>query len=197
MKKILICFMTTVIFAGIITFVLSNNLRKVNTVLDEYYTEYMPKNTGNIEIFKQERLGEYTFVLAEKYPGEGEASIDLFIINSNNDIVAVSTTDRAPSTCYTANSFIWEEYQVIFGELKDTKYNQVSEQMEQVDLKSLNVVFKTGEVIEKNIEGLEIFTIISDVKDEISEVNVYNEEHEIVSDLSETIYQRLDLTLLK
>lgn len=197
MKKIFVGIGTILLLLGIVSCSLNHEEFHIMDVLDEYYSKNMPKNTGKIELFKHEKLGEYTLVLAEKYPGEGESSMDVFILDKDSKIVASTYAARAQSPCYTVNSFIWEDNQIIFGDLKDTKYNLDTDEMDKVDLKSLEVIFKNKEILKINIEDLEIFTIITDIKDEIEEVNVYNDKDELTSFLSETIYNKLDLTSLK
>ncbi|MGL4344993.1 MAG: hypothetical protein ACRCTE_07345 [Cellulosilyticaceae bacterium] len=175
---------------------LSKQGKSIELVIEQYYNEYMPRNRGVLEILKQEQLEQHLLILGEKYPGDGERSIDVFILDDNNKIVARSSTGMSQSACYTVNNFIWNEQQIIFGDFKDSKYNKNSGMMEDINPKSIEVIFENGKEIKIDLGEPGIFVIVTKIKDEITEVNLYNEESEIVSELSETVFSKLELILL-
>ncbi|ADY55068.1 hypothetical protein Sgly_0706 [Syntrophobotulus glycolicus DSM 8271] len=161
----------------------SSSPQDIQAVIENYYTTNDKNNKGQLHILNVYEKDHRTYVLAEKYRGDGHLPIDLFIIDEG-EAVFVSSGDSVMSPCFSLYEVTLDGKTIVYGDYKDTKWVASSDQVIDVNLKGIEISFQDNTVLRENFTQKNSFLFVIDTETEISDAKVYDEAG-IVSTLSD------------
>ncbi|ACL19035.1 hypothetical protein Dhaf_0975 [Desulfitobacterium hafniense DCB-2] len=155
----------------------------INEIVESYYKRFEPTNEGELMILAQRPLDDKVLVLAEKYSGDGHSSTELFLINSEKSIEKRATGFTPLSMCFTVNLLEYENNAIVFGSFNDTKWEIETDTKKTVDIQSILIKFKNGEIIEEPV-GLGYIISLKPVA-EVEAIELYDHNGLLQSDLND------------
>lgn len=161
--------------------------KDIDDILQDYYTALDSNHyEGGMNRLTIQKIvdNEITFVLAYNRIDEADAQLDLFIFDKQSNIAYHTTAERLKGSCFSVNSFIFDNKRVVFGGLTNVM-DKNSEEYISVNLTKIELKFSDGLTKNQNINTHnQGYLIIADTTAEIIEANVC--EHEkVVSSLAD------------
>lgn len=160
--------------------------KKLETSISEYYLRVDPNNRGTLKIYNIKKYGSGYLVLTEKYRGEGESGTILFLINNGYSIKAMASGNVPISPCFSANIVRDQGKSIIYGNFKNKKWDPKTDLVSDVQIDNIKIVFEDGTEINEPVSMDKGYIAIVDTLSKIKNIEVYNKEGEVQSDLSET-----------
>lgn len=162
--------------------------KDIDDILQDYYIALDSNHyEGGMNRLTIQKIvdNEITFVLAYNRIDEADAQLDMFIFDKQSNIAHHTTAERLKGSCFSVNSFIFDNKRIVFGGLTNVMDDKNSEEYISVNLTKIELKFSDGLTINQNINTHnQGYLIIADTTAEIIEANVC--EHEkVVSSLAD------------
>jgi beta-lactamase regulating signal transducer with metallopeptidase domain len=161
--------------------------RKLADVIDQYYQVADPINKGTLKIYNIKKYGSGYLVLAEKYSGDGDIHTFLFLINRDFSIVTKAFGNMPISPCFSANVVKHQGKSIVYGNFDKKRWDPNTDLVNDVQIDFIKIIFEDGTVVEEEVSMDKGYIVVADTVAGIKNIEVYNKQRELQSDLSETI----------
>lgn len=160
--------------------------KSIDEIVASYYKKLEPTNKGQLKILNQKSFTDETFVLAEKYPGDGHTYTKLFLVNRDRVIEKWTDGFTPISMCFSANKVNYANGTIIFGNFNPTKWDAETDTKKAVQIEYIVVKFKDGETVKENVESTEnSYIIYGSTQADLESIELFNAQGELQSDLVE------------
>jgi len=182
------------------TFLAEEKNKRFEAVVSEYYTSINPNNVGTQKIYNitsvyEEDYAAHYLVLAENYNEEGVADTVLFLIDESYNILATAPGNIPLSPCFSANIIRYMGKSIIYGNFKDKKRNPENDLVTDVQINHIHIWFDDETEISSAVSMSEGYIFIVDTLSKIKDIEVYNDNLKIQSNLNESFYTEQNITV--
>ncbi|VYU35292.1 hypothetical protein [Clostridium tertium] len=187
-KIILSITILVIIMASVV--IIKNNSSKfkndtLEKAIEDYYSKNLPENKGELKINTIKEIDDGYLALVEKNYGEGEPYSTLFLLNKEKEIVSMTSGNIPISPGFSVNSLEYNDSNIIFGTINDSKMNGINEVGRiGIDVSEIKLEFTDGEELtDKTIENRSYIMIVP--KKDIKDILLYNSKNELQDRMSD------------
>lgn len=162
--------------------------RKLADVIDQFYMVADPINEGTLKIYNIKKYGSCYLALTEKYRGEGESYSLLFLINRDFSIVTKACGNMPISPCFSANVVKYQGKSIVYGNFDKKRWDPKTDLVNDVQIDFIRITFEDGIIVEEEVFMDKGYIVVVDTEAGIKNIEVFNKQGELQSDLSETRY---------
>lgn len=160
---------------------------KIKNEIVRYYSKW-PENKGELKIYNTKKMGDKYLVLTEKYSGDGHNYSDLFLLNSNFEIIKTTNGDMPMSMCISLNKIIYEDKTILFGNFNNQKASRDVSHIIDVDINKIEARLKNGSVFKDDVSINTGYIAILDGVADIEDIILYNAKGEVQNNIDDLNY---------
>lgn len=161
--------------------------KKLETAVSGYYLKADPANSGDLKIYNVKNYGGGYLVLTEKYRGMGESRTILFFVDHEYRTKMRASGDMPISPCFSANLIKDQDKSIIYGNFKNKKWDPTTDFVLDVQIDNIKISFEDGSVITESVSMDKGYIIVANTLSKIKNIEVYNKNGELQSDLNDSM----------
>lgn len=153
--------------------------------INSYYSKERPKNKGDLKIYTIKDLDDDFLVLCEKNSNDGQRYSDLFILNSNYEIIGLTTGEIPISMCFSANKVTYKDRIILFGNFTNTKWDKVNDIKVPVNIDTIEIKLDNKILLTEKVSIDTGYIIPVNADSIILDISLYNDGYELESNLND------------
>jgi hypothetical protein len=162
----------------------SNN-ELLNKAVSNFYLARMPYNKGELKIYNKKPFKDKYLVLAEKYCGDGQRDVNLFLIDEKYNIVAWSSGYTPINKCFSVNKIDYDGNTIFFGTFNNVKWELKQHKKIDVQISKIEIKFSNKQTVKEDVLMENGYLVVSSSISQIEQFSLYNEKNELQSSLDE------------
>ncbi len=164
----------------------ANASDRITKSISEYYKNNQPSNNGELKIFLYKPFDDDKYlVLAEKYKGEGHLFKDLFLLDSQYNVLAFSDVQAPISPCFSLGQVFYDGKTILFGWIDDSKYIPMEDKAVHVETNEVFAELVSGQSIKANAYTNTGFIEVLEGESKVKSFDLYNDKHELQATLED------------
>ena len=109
------------------------------------------------------------------------------MINRDFSIVTKAFGNMPISLCFSANVVKHQGKSIVYGNFDKKRWDPNTDLVNDVQIDFIKIIFEDGTVVEDEVSMDKGYIVVADTVAGIKNIEVYNKQRELQSDLSETI----------